>query len=194
MTIIYTHNPGESAQAVNDENPFPTKVSGPVTVGRGAFRSAAGFTRPANTTAYTAKDAVSDSTSAPTPLRFADVLGPTGNAGYITRVTMFTSQTTDTSRYRLHLFSEKPAATNDNSAYPGPLLAQWENFVGSLDLGPMKTEGSGSTAAYAEDKSTVLKFVVPGGGRDLWGLLEVLDAPTPASGQEYRIRLAGDRD
>ncbi len=63
--------------AVSSSNPLP--------VGGKSVQKSASFTRPADTTAYAANDAIADSTSAPTLLSFANCANANGGQGYIVK-------------------------------------------------------------------------------------------------------------
>lgn len=155
-------------------------------VGGRLIFSSVTLTRPADTTAYTAKDAVSDSTSAPTVLQFANAVRLSGGSGYIVGARMNTSQSTCTARFRLHLFRTTPSAINDNAAYT-LLDANFAIRLGWIDFDAMQTEGSGSTAANAQNFTAVVPITC--GATTLFGLVETLDAFTPASAQTFKIEL-----
>jgi hypothetical protein len=156
------------------------------------------FTRPADTTAYAALDAVSDSTSAPTVLTFANLARVNGGSGYITKARLFTDQKTNVARFRLHLFHTAPTAINDNSPYT-LLYANRANRIGHIDFPACATEDpTNSTAASArvvpDGVSLPLAFKCADGAKTIYGLLETLDAFTPASGQKFWIELTADNN
>lgn len=163
-------------------------------VGAVSSVAAGELTRPANTTAYAAKDAVSDSDSAPTLLNFANVARENGGSGYIVKARLFSNQSTLTARFRLHLFHTAPTPINDNSPYT-LLYANRANRIGYIDFPAAGTEGSGSDAASSLVTPNVsggmlpLAFVCADNDPDLYGMLEALDAFTPASGQKFYIEL-----
>ena len=144
------------------------------------------FTRPANTTAYTAKDALANSTSAPTVLSFANAVRVSGGTGYVVSARINTSQTICVARFRLHLFRTTPTAINDNAAYT-LLDANFAVRLGYIDFPAMQTEGTGSTAANSQNATVRLPIVC--GATTLFGLLESLDAFTPASAQTFKVEL-----
>jgi len=145
------------------------------------------FTRPADTTAYAAKDAVGDSTSAPTVLSFTNAVRISGGTGYVVGARINTSQTTCVARFRLHLFRTTPTAINDNGAFT-LLDANFATRLGYIDFAAMQTEGTGSTAANSQNATVRLPIVC--GATTLFGLLESLDAFTPASAQTFKFELA----
>jgi hypothetical protein len=151
------------------------------------------FTRPADTTAYTAKDAVANSTSAPMVLTFANLARVTGGSGYITKARLMTNQSTNATRFRLHLYHTAPTAINDNAAWT-LLWANRANRVGFIDFDSLQTEGSGSDAANALNSTVRLAFKCAVGSRALYGLLETLGAFTPASGQVFFLELSAENN
>lgn len=148
----------------------------------------ASFTRPANTTDYAAKDAVSDSESSPTVLTFTNAVRANGVSGYITKARLVTDQSTCTAQFRLHLFNVAPTAINDNAAFT-LLWANRASRIGVVDLPNCTTEGTGSDAANAQNTTIRLAFDTAAASRNLYGLLEVMGAFTPASGQNFLIEV-----
>lgn len=151
------------------------------------------LTRPADTTAYTAKDAIANSTSAPTALTFSKLARLPGGSGYIVKARLITNQSTNTARFRLHLFNTSPTAINDNAAYT-LLWANRAARLGTIDFVACQTEGSGSDAANSQNDTVRLPFVCAAADRNIYGLLEAIDAFTPASGQIFYIALTPDQN
>lgn len=149
------------------------------------------LTRPADTTAYAAKDAVSDSTSAPTVLTFANLARINAGSGYIVKARLMTNQSANIARFRLHLYHTAPTAINDNAAH-ALLWANRANRIGYIDFSACQTEGSGSDAANGVNDAVRLSFVCASGSRAVYGLLETLDAFTPASAQVLYVELTAD--
>lgn len=170
-----------------------TDSEAPVSVGGNMGVASAAITRPSNTDAYTAKDAVSDSTSAPTVLTFSDLARINGGSGYVTKARLLTNQSTNTTRFRLHLYHTAPTAINDNAAFT-MLWANRANRVGYIDFDSQQTEGSGSDSSNALNTTIRLAFKCATGSRVLYGLLETLGAFTPASGQLFFIELTAENN
>ncbi len=145
------------------------------------------ITRPANTTSYTALDAIASSSTAPTNLIFTSITRSGGLSGYITSAIIVTDQNSCTSRFRLHVFTSTVTAINDNAAYTYS-YANNSIRVGTITFDACSTEGSGSTAAYSVNTTIRLPFKIPSGS-SLYGLLETVDSFTPASGQKFFIQL-----
>lgn len=180
-------------QAISILSELDISLSGTLNVGGNMAAVSAAITRPSDTTAYTAKDAVSDSTSAPTVLTFANLARVNAGSGYIVKGRLMTNQSTNTARFRLHLFHTSPTAINDNSPYT-LLWANRANRLGYLDFASCQTEGSGSDAASALNDTVRLPFVCASGSRAVYGLLEAIDAFTPASGQLFYVELTTDNN
>ena len=140
------------------------------------------FTRPADQTAYAAKDAVSNSTSAPVALSFTAARVSSGS-GYITKVRLITDQSTNVAQFRLHLFNVTPTPINDNSPYT-LLWANRGSRVGFIDVGPLQTEGTGSDSANGMNIDVRLAFACAVGDTNLYCLVETLTAFTPSLGLE----------
>lgn len=149
------------------------------------------FSRPADTTAYAARDAVANSTSSPTVLTFSNIARVNAGSGYITKARLMTDQSTNTARFRLHLYRTAPTAINDNAAWT-LLWANRANRIGFIDFSALQTEGTGSDAANALNTDIRLAFVCATASRALYGMLETLDAFTPASGQQFMIELSAE--
>lgn len=151
----------------------------------------ASFSRPANTTAYTAADVVADST--PNLLSFAGMARWIGGSGYITKGRVVTNQSTNVARYRLHLYHTAPSAIADNSPL-AILYANKDKLVGTLDFVAAKTEGSGSDCAYSLNADARLAFKCAAASTTLYGILETLDAFTPTSGQQFYVELTAEQN
>ena len=163
-------------------------------IGGNGLTVSALFTRPANTTAYAAKDAVNDSTSAPTILTFTDILRKKGGSGYITKARLTTDQSTCVARFRLWLFyTAAPTIAVDNAAFT-LMWADRSIRLGYIDFAACSTEGSGSDCAQALNSDVRLLVSQPNQDANLYGLLETLDAFTPGSGQNFRLSLGMDRN
>ncbi len=164
-------------------------------VGGKTITSAVTLTRPADTNAYAAKDAVSNSTSAPAVLTFASFARVAAGGGVITKARLLTNQSTNTARFVLHLYSAAPTAINDNAAF-ALLWASRASWIGSIVFPACATEGTGSDCAYAIATPGIgnlpLEFQCAAASQALYGALEVLDAFTPVSGQVFYVELQGE--
>lgn len=145
------------------------------------------LTRPANTDAYAAKDAVGPTSAL---LTFTDLARVTGGTGYITKARIITDQKTLTARFRLHLFNAAPTAIADNAPFL-LLYADASKRIGYIDFPAFATEdATNSTAAVAQNILDRLPFVAV--TKTLHGVLETLDVFTPASAQKFIVYLTAD--
>jgi hypothetical protein len=152
------------------------------------------ITRPANTTAYTAKDAIADKTAAATILTFTNAAQAAGRGGYVVGATVMTDQTANTAQFKLHLFHTAPGAVVvDNAAMTAPLWTDRASYVGSIIFAAAAQEG-GAGAAFAQlttgaEPQFPMPFVCAAADSNLYGMLETLDAFTPASAQNFYLVL-----
>lgn len=148
-------------------------------------RSFATFVRPNDTTPYTAKDAVANSTSAPTVITFANAGAAIQKAGLLRGAKLTCDVATITNgSFRLHLYSKAPSViSNDNSAMSMP-FADAPQYLGFVDF-TLKNEGG--TLAY--DAVGGLALPVFSDGDDIYGLLEATAAYTPGAQENFRIEL-----
>jgi hypothetical protein len=179
MAVLYDN----SGTPISLANPLPVLGQ---TVAVGLER-----TRPADVTAYAIRDAVADSTSAPTVITFANVARVVGGTGYVTKFRALTDQAANVAVMRLHLFNVAPTPINDN-AQQTSLYAPRASYLGYVDLPAMAQEGTGSTAAIAQNTDIRLAFACAAADRNLYGLLETLTAFTPASGQKHYLEITAE--
>lgn len=156
----------------------------------------ASFARPADTTAYAALDAVSNSTSAPTILTFAGAARVNGGSGYIVKAQICTDLAICTALFRLHLFNLSTiAAKNDNAQYDS-LWTSRAARVGYIDFSACSQEGTGSTSAFSIVALSTgpLPYVCDAADTALYGLLQSRGIWTPASAQNFNIQLMVDKN
>ncbi len=153
---------------------------------------AASFTRPSDTTAYAVNDAVSNSTSAPAILTFANAARVAGGSGYIVKAELCTDQAACTAAFRLHLFTASVIPNNDNAPYPS-LYTNRLSRVGYIDFPAVSQEGGGSTSAFALWVGQLL-YVCDAASTSLYGLLETKSIFTPASAQNFTLSLGVDKN
>ena len=162
----------------------PQAVSGTTSDGE------ATITRPADTTAYTAGDAVANSTSAPTTLTFASVARANGGSGVILGAQLIDDSAPATvGQFVLYLFSASPTPTNDNSAL-SVSDADALNLVGIIPF----TTSKGLTACtvyapFALGDASPFGFTCDAASSSLFGLLQAANGYTPASAGVLTISL-----
>lgn len=198
------------ADGVNDgdvsaANPMP--VTGPLTdaqiratpvavAGRKVEVTAGELTRPANTTAYTAGDVVSNSASATTLLSFPNFARVNAGSGYIVGARLVTDKKSITPRFRVHLYNAgNPTVAADNAAFDSR-YADAAKRIGWFDLPAMTTgtDTTNSTESASQDMTLRIPFIAAAGTRDIYAVLEILDAFTPSSGQKFLLTLIGELD
>jgi len=154
-------------------------------------------TRPADTTAYSAGDVVSESTSAGTTWTFPAVVHTNGGGGRITRAAVVDDDTGHSNQLSLLLFTVTPtSALDDNGANTGPLDADSDNFIGSIDFDAMKDFGTGQSFATASvgNSKLPLAFKCEEGDKAIYGILIAVDALTPTSAEKFRVILHIEQD
>lgn len=176
------------------------------------FRIQTSFTRPADTTAYAAGDAMSNSTSAPDALTFADVARFLGGGGEILGALLLDSANQATKpSCELWLFcgSAAPVPDNDNAVFT-PTDAELANLVGVIVFDGVTagwayvgdaTVGAGGNVVIpgrigpsgAGAHRVGLPFVCNAASDDLFGLVVARNAYTPVSGEVFTFTLVGKR-
>lgn len=155
--------------------------------------SRATFTRPADTTAYTAGDVMSDSTSAPTVMTFKNALRE--GCGAIQQAYLLDSANQSMLLdSELWLFDTVPAATNDNAAIAFS-DAELANLVAVVDFNVADTKIGLATAGdggNAINRQFGLGIPVRGKGLidHLYGVLVARNAYVPVSAEIFTITLA----
>ncbi len=147
----------------------------------------ASFTRPGDVNIYAVNDAVANSTSAPTILTFAGAGRVVGGSGEILRASITTDLATWTAAIRLHLFTTSVTPVNDNAQFPS-LYANDPSWVGMIDFPGLTQEGTGSTCAFSLVTGS-LPYVCNAASAELYGIPVVKNGQTPASAQNFNIRL-----
>lgn len=185
-------------RAVSSSNPLPVggnifndgtavSSSNPLPVGGKSVQKSASFTRPADTTAYAANDAIANSTTAPTLLSFANCANTNGGQGYIVKTRLLTNQKTCTARFRLSFYHTAPSPVNDNAPKP-TLYANKDKLIGRIDLDPCNTEDTSSDAAFVLS-TALLPYVCAAADTSIYCILTTLDAFTPASAQQFYLEI-----
>lgn len=166
---------------------YGSRSADPVLAGGYQKIVSASFTRPSDTNAYSALDAVSNSTTAPTILTFADSARFAGGSGLILSARHIkNSTTTANATFRLFLYRSTVSAVNDNAQF-ALLWANRVTRIGFIDF-THTTQGTGSDSTSALTTFVNLPFVAT--GTSLFGQLQATAAYQPASGEQHYIELA----
>lgn len=148
----------------------------------------ASFTRPANTTQYTAEDAVNDNTSTPHIMTFTstEITLQAGQDLIIKSVRMVTdNNSTTNASFRLRLRKSTQSIAADNT--PQPLT--WSNRTnryGYIDF-TLGTGGTGSDCAEAFVTDVNMPIRLTEGA--IYGFLVAKAAYTPTSGQNFYFEI-----
>lgn len=157
------------------------------------------FARPADTTAYTAGDAVAAATTdtGTTGLRaLANIARVAAGSGYLVGLRLWTDQVANVAQFRVHFYKVAAPAT----AVPGDnaqMTLAFANFlqrIGHVDLIAMATStvATSSTAAQALDLTLRIPFACAAGSRALYYRLETLSGFTPASAQNFSLEVSAE--
>jgi hypothetical protein len=169
-------------------NAVPQSAGNPLPVGGAAYVSSVGFTRTADTNAYTANDVVGQATGATAALQFP-ALGPAGGAEVmITRAQLeidIASVPSGMTGFRLYLYgATPPSALGDNAAWDIP-SGDRPAFLGYVDLGTPVDLGS---TLYVDTPNVNTQLSVPAGGA-VFGYLVTNGGYTPGSADPFKITL-----
>lgn len=146
------------------------------------------FTRPANTTQYTALDAIADSASSPTTLSFTNLISNNGEALLLTDVIITSTASPATLlTANLWLFNTDPTATNDNSAMS---LTDAENLTVEAVI-PLTVNFETALNSRLEAHNLNYQINQTSTTKTIYGLLQATNAYTPVSGETFVIRLKG---
>ena len=145
------------------------------------------LTRPADTTAYAAGDAITDSTSAPTALSFTGFGASATESIKITHATIAKSGV-NTETFQLWLFDSSPTATNDNSAF-ALTDANNDSCVAVLTFGTGLTAVNNSFYHLA---NLDVRIKLAAGSQTIYGLLKGAAGFTPLSAETFKITLKGE--
>jgi hypothetical protein len=195
--MIYGQNPSKESRPVQTD--ADGRIYAVLTGAGGAAASlgstianiAASFSRPENTTAYTAGDLVANSTTAGsvTPLSFASVVRTAAGAASVVKCRMSKTGTGVTgASFRLHLFSASPTVTNgDNGAF---LSTQAATYLGAFDfsVSNMKVFSDGVACNGVTQTGYPVTVDLPSGST-VYGLVEALAGYNPASGETFTFTL-----
>lgn len=155
------------------------------------------FNRPADTTAYTAKDLVANSTTAGSvaALTWSNVCKSAALGGYVTGLRLSKNNDNETNAvFRVHLFTENPVATapaGGDNALIDVDVAAIEGYIGYFDVDFSAADnpdifGAALNATFGSPMLSKGALPFHGDGQtSLYGLIEAKGAYTPASGETF---------
>lgn len=149
-------------------------------------------TRPADTVTYTAGDAVTDSTTAPTVITFTNCARYNGASGMVVGALLVDSASVATKGvFELWLFDTTFTPDNDNTVFT-PTDGELATLVGVIQFSSPfvgdATVGAGGNAVYPSGGLN-LPFVTGGASRNLFGGLVVRNGYIPVSAEAFTVRL-----
>lgn len=169
-----------------------------VTTPRGVQVCRAGFTRPADTTAYAANDLVGVNTSqaAGNSIEVPNAVGNPGDAFRIERVALRKSAISITNaQFRVHIFDRQPTWTNGDNGAGGAISAlavsDLAGHCGYVDI--TMDRASATAGAYGEAAPATPITVSPQSGTSIYFAVQALAAYTPASQETFQGEFSGIR-
>lgn len=156
-------------------------------VGGTTNRVSVEFTRAANATGYDIGDIVTPAAGGVVTL--ANIARVNGGSGYITGIRLTTDKKSITPRFRIHFFKmNNPTLSQDNAAWQDK-YADVAKRVGYWDMPAMTTgtDTTNSDMSRTIDYSMRIPYKCDDNSRDLYFVLEALDAFTPASGEKFSM-------
>lgn len=158
----------------------------------------ASYTRPADTTAYTAGDVVANSTSAATVLTFSGAVKHASHGGFIRSASIVDSVAAATKpQLDLFLFNKAPVMQNDNAAFAAT-DAEMLNCVGVITFdGPNKFVVGGANGLIPASflgTQNQQGFKCAPGDTNLYGVLVARNAYTPTASEAFQVSLDIERE
>ena len=152
------------------------------------------FTRPADTTAYTANDVVSDNTTTTTMQALANAARVSGGSGYIVGIRIATDKKSIVPALRVHFFNTTGATlAGDNVAYK-EVYADGSKRVAYYDMPAMTTAVDTTNSDMSRSVDMTMRIPYTCVATSLYYVLETLTAFTPASGEKITVTVFVDRN
>lgn len=191
VTLVDDTTP--SGKPYSASNPLPTSVPTGGDVDQASLLAIASagivtcstdITRPADTTAYAASDALSDSTSAPTVGGFTltGAARASGKSGVITDLIVTSSNSAGGLSGELYIFDTAVTAVNDNAAF-GVSDSEIKTLVAKVPF----TLAAGTNNAHVNVQNLSIGFTTVGNA-NLRFLIKVVSAYTPISAEVITVR------
>jgi hypothetical protein len=163
-------------------------------------RVAASFTRPSNTTTYTAGDVVGPVTTAAVQT-FSGAARANGGTGRIIAATLETNNATVTAgTFRVHIFNASFTPEADNAAFAGQHTNR-AAYQGYFDFNIVVADSASAEGAIAQIRASVdidnglpLDFECAAGSSALYGVVVATGAYVPASAQVFYVTLVIEQD
>jgi hypothetical protein len=164
------------------------------------MRASDSFTRPADTTAYSAGDLVANSVTAASvvPLSWTVSRTPLGLVKLNRALIRKNDDTVTNSTFNLYLFNASPtiATTGDNGAFTS-VVSGYDKMLGRIQFPAMTALADGAfsdEAATAQDNNWNCPLTLaPASGRIIYGLLAATATYVPASEEIFTVELEFER-
>lgn len=163
-------------------------------VGGNMLSIATEFTRPADTTAYAANDAVGDSTSALTMQALANAARVSGGSGYIVGIKVTTDKKSITPRFRVHFFNTNGATLSNDNAQWQEKYADASKRLFYYDMPAMITGADTTNSDMSRSIDVTMRIPYYCTVTTMYYVLETLDAFTPANGEKITVTVLVDRN
>lgn len=147
------------------------------------------FTRPANTTAYAAKDCLADNSPSITTQVLEDVARKVGGSGTIVRAVMKTDNPAWTNGISVVVYRQAPGAfISDNAAFDR-LYVDKAKAIGQIDFASFQTvTGGAGSFAWCALEGMNMPFKCDAALADLYFQCYIPSGtPTPTSGQKFYL-------
>lgn len=167
-----------------------TNPAAPTSSNTTGAMSSVSFTRPTNTTAYTAGDVIGINAagSAGSAIHTFALVGPAASSIIVTGADLtidLTAIPSGMTTFRLHLYTSSPTAILDNAAYD-LVTADQAKHVGFIDLGAPADIGS---TLFVGVTNINQQITLAAASTSLFGILVTVGGYTPASGTTYQVRI-----
>lgn len=186
VTVVQATATNLKAQAEAYQGGSAVGASNPLVTMGTAVTVATDVTRPGDTTAYAANDAMSNSTSSPTAggFTFTSACRVSGGSGVITDAIITTSADPATTlQGEIWIFDTSVTNINDNAAF-AVSDAEIKTYVGKI---PFTLEDSGNNGSY--NATNLGMGFTCSGSANLRYLIRVKNAYTPANAEVVTVRL-----
>lgn len=149
----------------------------------------ASFTRPADTTAYTANDLVANSTTAANVVPMTFTIGYGSCLKIMQAKIKFNSATNTNGKFLIHMYNISPTVTNgDNGAW----LTTESNYCGNIAVDCTAQTFSDSSTGIGTYVNTSVEVPLLISGFQFFGLLQATAAYTPISAEVLTVSLTGE--
>jgi len=163
-------------------------------VGGNLLMIATEFTRPNDSTPYTANDVVSNDATTTTMQALAAAARVAGLGGYVVGIRVATDKKSITPRMRVHFFNTTGATlAGDNLAWKD-VYADSAKRVGYVDLPAMITAADATNSDNSRALDLTVRMPYTCVATSLYFVLETLDAFTPAALEKFTVTVFCDRN